>query len=137
MRINVPLDQKTALMIAAVSAAIILFPIGYSVVYAVFAQGAQSADTFLEKADGEYCLKDVDPADMRFHHMDLLKKARDLVVREGVRGDVECEWDGKRREIRLDNCWDCHTSRKRFCNQCHNAVSLQLDCFRCHYDPSL
>lgn len=130
MSINIPLDKRTTALIAAVSAVIILFPIGYSVVSVAL----PGPDPFLDIDDpagktGEKtggCVGGRERRYMRFHHMDLLKRVRDEVVRDGAKGEVQ-----------LDNCWDCHTSRKGFCNQCHNAVNLQLDCFRCHYDPDL
>ena len=62
---------------------------------------------------------------MRFRHMDLLKRVRDEVVREGKEGAVE-----------LDGCSECHTSRERFCNRCHDKVNLNPDCFRCHHYPN-
>jgi hypothetical protein len=61
---------------------------------------------------------------MRFYHMNLLKDIRDEFVR-----------DGKRGEIGLYTCKECHTSRADFCNKCHNAVALYPDCYGCHYYP--
>ena len=121
MDINKILSSRAVVVVIVL---IILFPFGYSVVCSVFSQGIQHSQLFLEKPDEKYeaCVRET--THMRFNHMDLLKEIRDSVVREGKRG-----------EIGLDNCWQCHTSRERFCNQCHNAVNLNLDCFRCHYDP--
>jgi hypothetical protein len=42
---------------------------------------------------------------------------------------------GKRGEVCLSKCGECHKSRERFCDRCHNAVSLTPDCFGCHYYP--
>ena len=61
---------------------------------------------------------------MRRHHWELLRGVREEIVRYGKRG-----------EIGLDRCRECHTSRERFCNVCHDAVSLTPDCFDCHYYP--
>ena len=55
---------------------------------------------------------------------DLLKEIRNQVVREGITSDIS-----------LEECRDCHTDRSRFCNQCHNIVNLNLDCFGCHNYP--
>jgi len=68
------------------------------------------------------CVEDTEY--MRFRHMDLLKEMREESVREGIRG-----------EYSLSDCRDCHTNRSRFCNQCHNIVNLNLDCFGCHNYP--
>jgi hypothetical protein len=123
------LNGNTRLLVVAVSLAVILFPLGYSVVSAPFSHGAEQP----EPASGDYCLGSIDPAYMRFHHMELLQQARDEIVREGKTGDIMCE--GRSVEVKLENCWQCHPSRERFCNRCHVAVNLYPNCFRCHYDP--
>ena len=108
----------------AIIALIILFPLGYSVVSYIFAQGSEKPEPFLERPDAKYkeCVKETEY--MRLHHWELLRIVREEVVRYGKRG-----------EIALNKCRECHTSRERFCNQCHNAVSLTPDCFECHYYP--
>ena len=87
--------------------------------------GETDSTAFLEAPAGasDRCVDSVE--DMRFHHMDLLKEIRARVVR-----------DGKRSDITLDTCRSCHPSRERFCNRCHDAASVVLDCFGCHYYPS-
>jgi hypothetical protein len=61
---------------------------------------------------------------MRYHHMDLLRDVREEVVRFGIRGGVT-----------LAGCGDCHTNRDQFCDRCHEAASVRLDCYGCHYYP--
>ena len=126
------MNKRLGSIVATVSAAIILLPLGYSVVCSAFSLVGASPEPFLEKPDGKYgekCIGGRDPAYMRFHHMELLKE-----VREDVR-------EGRRGEIRLNDCWKCHadpkrqTSRAAFCDRCHNAVNLHLNCFGCHHDP--
>jgi hypothetical protein len=108
----------------AVLAAIILFPVGYSIVTYVFARGAADTVPFIEMPDSRYdkCVRET--AYMRYHHWELLRQIRDEVVRDGRRG-----------EIGLNSCRECHPNRDRFCNCCHKAVSLSPDCFGCHYYP--
>jgi hypothetical protein len=103
---------------------VVLCPLGYSIVRGVLAKGPEPGQVFLERPDPKYeaCVRDTEY--MRFHHWELLRSVREEVVRYGVRG-----------EVGLSRCRDCHTSRERFCNQCHNAVSLTPDCFDCHYYP--
>ncbi len=103
---------------------IVLFPLAYSAISALFAQGVETADLLLERPDPEYrtCVRDT--TYMRFHHWELLRETRKEVVRYGVRGDVG-----------LHMCDECHTSRERFCDRCHAAASVVLDCFGCHYYP--
>jgi len=104
---------------------VILAPLGYSLVVAVVAGDPLGGEPFLElpAEPNEGCVRETDF--MRFHHWELLREVRDQVVRSGVRN-----------EISLDGCRGCHPSRERFCNRCHEAVSLQPDCFGCHYYPA-
>jgi hypothetical protein len=101
-----------------------LLPLGYSVVSSLFAQEPTMPEVFLERPDPKHenCVKET--TYMRFHHWELLREIRKEVVRYGKRGDLG-----------LKKCSECHTSRERFCNQCHDAVSLHPDCFGCHYYP--
>lgn len=113
---------KTSLVFGIILALLILFPVGYSIVSHVVAQ--PSAEPFLEKPDPIHteCVRDTDY--MRYHHWELLRQTREEVVRHGKRGEVS-----------LKGCGECHTSRERFCDKCHNATSLKPDCFGCHYYP--
>ena len=63
-----------------------------------------------------------DAAYMRFHHMDLLKEVRGDVIRKGIKGGVT-----------LARCGECHQNRDQFCDKCHEAASVSLDCFGCHF----
>jgi hypothetical protein len=110
--------------VVTLSVLIILFPLGYSVVSNIFTFGSQPAEPFLELPDKNLgqCVRETEY--MRFHHMDLLKEIREEFVRYGNRG-----------EIGLNSCRECHVNRERFCNECHDAVSLNVDCFGCHYYP--
>ena len=117
------LSNKGALLVVVV-AVVILSPLGYSIVSSLLAQGAETTEVFLERPGPEYesCVRET--TYMRFHHWELLREVREEIVRYGIRGDVG-----------LYKCKECHTSRERFCNQCHDAVSASLDCFGCHYYP--
>jgi hypothetical protein len=101
-----------------------LLPLGYSVVSSLFAREPAMPQGFLERPDPKYenCVRET--TYMRFHHWELLREIRKEVVRYGERGDLG-----------LSKCSECHTSRERFCNRCHEAVSLYPDCFGCHYYP--
>jgi len=124
MFLNKIFGGKTAVIAVAIPVLVILFPLGYSVVSYVAAQGVSSPQPFLEKPDAKYenCVKDTDY--MRLHHWELLRGIREEIVRYGMRG-----------EIGLKKCGECHTSRERFCDRCHNTVSMTPDCFGCHYYP--
>ena len=124
MKINDILGDKTGIFTAVILVLVILLPVGYSVVSHVFAQDEPDSQPFLERPDPKYknCVKETDY--MRYHHWELLRGIREEVVRYG-----------KREDINLNKCRECHTSREQFCNKCHDATSLTPDCFDCHYYP--
>ncbi|MFH1574859.1 MAG: hypothetical protein ABIG68_12810 [Acidobacteriota bacterium] len=109
---------------AALPVLLLLVPLGYSVVSFLLARDATPAQAFLEMPPAEYteCIRET--TYMRFHPWQLLRAAREEVVRFGKRG-----------EEGLKKCGECHRSRERFCDRCHNAVSLSPDCWACHYYP--
>ena len=110
--------------LVVIIAVLILVPLGFSVVSKVSQSRTGSSNDFLEKPDPKYkdCIREA--SYMRFHHWELLRGVREEVVRYGIRSDVG-----------LRKCAECHTSRERFCDKCHNAASLSPDCFGCHYYP--
>jgi len=108
----------------AVAAVVILLPLAYSVLDGVFGGDDRGEQPFLARPAPQYesCVRDVEY--MRFHHWELLNEIREAVVRHGERG-----------EVNLASCRGCHPDRARFCNECHAAASLRLDCWGCHYYP--
>jgi hypothetical protein len=121
MRIESILRKNKNAVAMAILALVVLLPIGYYAVRDAFPRGA---DLFLEKPNSKYqnCVRDT--SYMRFHHMELLKEIRVQVVREG-----------KRNDITLAKCRECHANRGKFCDQCHLTVNLHPDCFGCHNYP--
>ena len=111
-------------LLVVLTLVVLLSPLGYSVLSAVLSPGETPSSPFLERPDPEHenCVKET--TYMRFHHWELLRNVREEVVRYGKRG-----------ELGLNRCRECHTSRERFCDRCHNAVSLHPDCWGCHYYP--
>lgn len=125
--------MKLNSVVPVVAAVILLIPVGFSLVWAVASPGTEDVQPFLEMPAGEdECVEDT--SYMRYQHFELLLALRDEVVRDGTRGEIVR--DGNVSRVTLDGCWECHTSRETFCDKCHDAVNLNLDCFRCHHDPS-
>lgn len=77
---------------------------------------------------------------MRENHMKLLDDWRNEVVRNGNRATIVV--DGKRYEKSLTKgCLKCHTSKTRFCDQCHKWAGVsrtgsELNCWHCHIIPN-
>jgi hypothetical protein len=108
--------------------ALLTFPTWYNV-----ATGKATYVPELEKAvKGENCVEDTEY--MRASHMDLLNTWRDKVVREGER--IHVAPDGTKYNMSLTlTCLDCHASKERFCNKCHDYMSVDPYCWDCHVIP--
>ena len=115
------LNTRTVVVVAVL---VMVLPIAYSVVRFAAARTVEPPQVFLEKpiAAFQNCVEDA--TYMRYRHMELLKKTREDVIRHGIRSGVT-----------LSGCGRCHVNRDRFCNRCHEAASVVLDCFGCHYYP--
>ena len=71
---------------------------------------------------------------MRAEHMQLLNKWRDSALRNDER--VYVATDGKTYDINLQNtCMNCHSNKKKFCDECHNYVAVAPYCWDCHIAP--
>ncbi len=67
-------------------------------------------------------------------HMELLNVWRDEVIREGKREQIEV--GGKMYDKSLQRgCMHCHTSKKKFCDVCHEFASVYPYCWECHVPP--
>ena len=72
---------------------------------------------------------------MRGEHMVLLNDWRDGVVRDAYRGYVSTA-NGKRFNMSIQNgCMKCHSSKKKFCDECHNYMAVKPFCWDCHIQP--
>lgn len=71
---------------------------------------------------------------MRNSHMELLNEWRDVVVRTGDR--TYTDPDGKKYDMSLTlTCLNCHTSKKNFCDRCHEYLGVRPYCWDCHVVP--
>ena len=124
MKVSKALYSKLYIIAVALPILIILSPLGYSISSFVFAEETENPQPFLERPDAKYedCVKETDY--MRFHHWELLRGIREEIVRYGKTGDIT-----------INKCRECHTSRERFCDKCHNEISMKPDCFECHHYP--
>ena len=72
---------------------------------------------------------------MRGNHMQILNEWRNMALRDGER-----EWVNSRDvkyEASLQNtCMKCHSNKKKFCDACHNYLSVKPFCWDCHFDPA-
>ena len=72
---------------------------------------------------------------MRAEHMVLINNWRDSVVRDDNRGYLSSA-NHKRFNMSLQNgCMQCHSNKKKFCDECHNYLAVKPYCWDCHYTP--
>lgn len=70
---------------------------------------------------------------MRKEHMQLLNDWRDSVVRTGNK--IYTATDGKQYEMSLTKtCQKCHDKKDKFCDECHNNLSVKPYCWDCHVE---
>lgn len=68
---------------------------------------------------------------MRAEHMKLLNDWRDS-IRKAERLYVGAE--GRRYPISLQNtCMNCHSNKKKFCDECHTYMAVKPYCWDCHF----
>ena len=79
------------------------------------------------------CVEAVDY--MRSSHMQLLNEWRDDVVRSGgARTGKTANGTEYLRSLQR-GCMKCHTSYKKFCNECHTYAAVKPYCWDCHIQP--
>jgi len=71
---------------------------------------------------------------MRTEHMQMLNDWRDSVVRDNDRKYVSKS--GREFQKSLQNtCMNCHSNKKKFCDECHNYMAVKPYCWTCHIAP--
>jgi hypothetical protein len=109
----------------AIAVVALTFPFWYNL-----AIGSPTPSPELDTPDGQ-CVEDTEY--MRAHHMDLLDEWRDAVVRDGDTSPVVVE--GKEYPKSLTRgCLECHTTRQKFCYECHNYANVEPTCWECHVE---
>ena len=83
-------------------------------------------------ADEEKCVESTEY--MRANHMYLLLEWREEVVRNNERTYTASDGEEYLKSL-TDTCLDCHSPKVEFCDECHDYVGAQPDCWSCHVDP--
>jgi len=120
-----------------VFAAIAAFPFYYNI-GRVNAKPEPKFDTpAIQEWEKQYGKKECveSKAFMRAEHMQLLNNWRDSVVRQDNRGYISSD-NHKRFNMSLQNgCMNCHSNKKKFCDECHTYMSVTPYCWDCHIQP--
>jgi hypothetical protein len=72
---------------------------------------------------------------MRTEHMQLLNNWRDSVVRDGNRGYMGDDGTVRFNMSLQNSCMKCHSSKKKFCDECHTYMAVKPYCWDCHIAP--
>lgn len=75
-------------------------------------------------------------AEMRESHMVLLNEWRDGVLRDGNRDVITVAGKQYRKGLQMA-CMQCHTSKEKFCDTCHEYTSVTPYCWDCHLSPEV
>lgn len=73
-------------------------------------------------------------SEMRDRHMVILNEWRDDVLRDGNRSYVTVAGKKYVKALQLA-CMECHTSKEKFCDECHTYASVKPYCWDCHLTP--
>ncbi len=119
-------DSKKILPGLAIFVGLVLFPFMYNM------GGAAPAPKPELPKQAKACVRSA--SFMKAEHMQLLDQWRNMVVRDHQR--YYKAPDGKKVLASLqNNCLKCHTSKAKFCDQCHNYVGVKPYCWDCHLAP--
>ena len=72
---------------------------------------------------------------MRSSHMVMLNEWRDDIVRSGATRQGKTANGTEYIRSLQKGCMKCHTSKKKFCDECHNYAAVKPYCWDCHIQP--
>ena len=73
--------------------------------------------------------------EIRDTHMQLINEWRDEVIRENKRETVTVGGKVYGKGLQLA-CLQCHTSKEKFCDSCHEYAAVKPYCWDCHIIPA-
>ena len=71
---------------------------------------------------------------MRSSHFTMLDEWRHTAVRDGERYYKAADGKVYYKSLQV-TCMDCHSDKTKFCDQCHNYLSVNPFCWDCHIAP--
>jgi hypothetical protein len=66
--------------------------------------------------------------------MQLLDQWRDEVSREGKREPITVGGVAYEKSL-MNGCMNCHSDKKKFCDECHVYTAVKPYCWDCHFPP--
>ena len=72
---------------------------------------------------------------MRAEHMQLLNEWRDEAIREGHHTYKNMVTGKVYKKSLSKTCLKCHAQKDKFCDRCHESLSVHPYCWDCHVAP--
>ena len=116
----------------AIFLGLITFPIYYSVGKANPHPNPSLDTPVINQMKVKHCVESREF--MRANHMRLLRGWMKTVL--AGKGCVYVSSTGEKYNMSWDTCWNCHSSKKQFCDRCHNYMAVDLPCWKCHSEPN-
>jgi hypothetical protein len=108
----------------------VTFPLWFN----AFSTASTVPKTELPPGGEKQCVAPLD--EMRASHMVMLNEWRDDVLRDGDRVPVTVAGKEYRKGLQMA-CMECHTNKEKFCDSCHEYVSVKPYCWDCHLAPTV
>ena len=117
-------NKPYVILLIIVLLAVVTTPIWINVT----GRGYEEIKKELAKPKGEKCIEDTEW--MVANHMELLKKFREMAIREGKR-IYTSETYGTTYNASISECFRCH-DYENFCKKCHEYAGVSVYCWTCH-----
>ena len=108
---------------------LLLFPVFYNA-----GKAAKAPEPVLtEKAKAAQQCVESTPY-MQANHMKMLDEWRHSVVRDDQRYYKSSSGKVYYKGLQT-TCMDCHSNKSKFCDQCHDYMGVDPNCWECHIEP--
>ncbi len=122
-------NKRTIIPGLAIFVLFVTFPLWFN----AFSTASTVPKTELPPGGEKQCVASA--SEMRASHMALLNEWRDEVLRDGGRIAVTVNGKEYRKGLQMA-CMQCHTNKEKFCDSCHEYVSVTPYCWDCHLTPT-
>lgn len=114
----------------AVFVLIVTFPLWFN----AFSKASAVPKPELPPGGEKQCVASI--PEMRASHMVMLNQWRDDVLRDEDRVAVIVDGKEYRKGLQMA-CMQCHSNKEKFCDSCHEYVSVTPYCWDCHLTPAV
>ncbi len=113
--------------------ALVTFPVYYNMGKKIPAPSPSLDTPVINQMKVKHCVESREF--MRANHMKLLRGWMTTVL-SGKGSTTYVSTSGQKYDMSWDTCWKCHSSKKQFCDKCHQYMAVDLPCWKCHSEPN-